>query len=151
MAPVTYSLADSTALGDLELAIGNIQSALRIDPQDDDLRIDLGNLYLQTKRVPLAQQQFEQVLKTDPQSLQAFNGMATSFFMKGDLNSTESMLQKARSINKDDTQTLMNFALLYSKQGKKQEAVALYRKIASDSSTPADWKDEAVQRLKELQ
>jgi choline-sulfatase len=138
-------------LGELELAIGNIQNALRIDPTDDDLRIDLGNLYLQTNRVPLAQQQFERVLKADSQSLQALNGMATSFFMEADLNSAESLLEKARSINKDDTQTLMNLALLYSKQGKKQEAIALYRKIASDSSTPEDWKDEAVQRLKELQ
>ena len=77
--------------------------------------------------------------------------MATCAFTSGDLASAERFLLNAQRANADDAQTLMNLALLYSKQGKKAEAVKLYTRIVSSPDTPEDWKAEASARLKELQ
>jgi hypothetical protein len=45
----------------------------------------------------------------------------------------------------------MNLALLYSKQGRKTEAIALYREVESSPKTPPDWKEQASRRLKQLE
>jgi tetratricopeptide (TPR) repeat protein len=139
------------ALGKLELAVEDLLSALRIDPRDAGLRIDLGNIYLQTKKSELARGQFELVLKSDPKNLQALNGVATCLFTQGDLAGSEAKLKSALRVDSSDPQTKMNLALLYSKQGKKAEAIALYREVESSPKTPPDWKQQATRRLQELQ
>ena len=139
------------ALGKFELAVEDLLSALRIDPRDADLRVDLGNIYLQMEKYELARGQFELVLKSDPKNLQALNGVATCLFTHGDLAGTEAKLKTALRVDPSDPQTKMNLALLYSKQGKKTEAIALYREVESSPKTPPDWKEQASRRLKQLE
>ena len=139
------------ALGNFEFAVENLLNALRIDPRDSDLRIDLGNIYLQTKKPDLGRGQFELVLQSDPKNLQALNGVATCLFTQGDLIASETKLKAALQIDASDPQTKMNLALLYSKQGKRAEAIALYREVQSSPTTPPDWKEQASRRLKQLE
>jgi Flp pilus assembly protein TadD len=106
---------------------------------------------LQSNEIRLAQEQFRIVLKTDTRNVQALNGLATCFFLLDDLSAAEAKLNEARSIQSNDPQTKMNLALLYSKQGRKPEAVALYKEIQSSPDTPIDWKEEATRRLKQLE
>ncbi|MCI0416603.1 sulfatase-like hydrolase/transferase [bacterium] len=139
------------ALGNLDRAAENLLTALKIDPRDDDLRIDLGNIYLQTEKAGSAREQFDFVLKSDPKNLQALNGVATCLFTQGDLTTSEAKLKTALLVDGSDPQTKMNLALLYSKQGKKSEAIALYREVQNSPTTPPDWKEQASRRLKDLQ
>ncbi len=138
-------------LKDSNAAAANLKNALDIDPQDQALRIDLANLYLQMGDLDHARASFEQVRRTDSENLQALNGLATCSFNAGDLTTAEGFLNKALLAGPKDIQTKMNLALLYSKQGKKAEAVALYREITSSAEAPADWKAEARARLQEME
>ncbi|HSE43334.1 MAG TPA: sulfatase-like hydrolase/transferase [Acidobacteriota bacterium] len=139
------------ALGNLEKAIANIQSALQIDPNDLDLRTDLGNLYLQGNKPALAREEFEKILRVDTKNIQALNGLATCDFYASDLAASEIKLQQALKIDASDPQTRMNLALVYSKQGKIPEAIQLYKQIASSPNTPEEWKQQAAARLRELE
>ena len=139
------------ALRKPELAMENLQSALRLDPRDAELRNDLGNLYLQSKQSAKAREQFQLVLKTDPRNVQALNGAAMCFFTEGNWKESETKLRDALRLSANDPQTKMNLALLYSKQGKIEEAIQLYRSVESSPETPPDWKEEAGRRLKQLE
>ena len=141
----------SQKLKDADAAVENLKKALEIDPQDQALQIDLANLYLQMGNPTLARAIFEKAHHADPGNLQALNGLATCSFSDGDLATAETYLKKALQENRKDTQTKMNLALLYSKQGKKAEAAALYREVAASSEAPADWRAEARARLQEME
>ncbi len=145
LARANLQLKDSAAASE------NLKKALAIDPQDRDLRIDLANLYLQMGKRDLARADFERTREMDPGNLQALNGLATCSFAVGDLTSAEAFLKQALQRNAQDTQTRMNLALLYSKQGKKAEAAVLYREVAASPDAPADWRAEARARLQELE
>ncbi len=138
-------------LGNLEAAIESIRGAIQIDPHDLDIRADLGNLYLQTKKTELARDEFERMLRSDAKNVQALNGIATCLFQQMDFRGSEAKLKQALTIDPSDPQTRMNLALVYSKQGKKAEAIELYKQVASCPNTPDDWKRQAAARLQELQ
>jgi Tfp pilus assembly protein PilF len=138
------------AIGNLENAVANIKGALQIDPNDLDLRADLGNLYLQTNKTLLAREEFEKILRADAKNIQALNGLATCDFNASDLAASELKLKQALKIDATDPQTRMNLALVYSKQGKTSEAIQLYKQIASSPNTPEEWKEQAAARLREL-
>jgi tetratricopeptide (TPR) repeat protein len=148
---IILSAQADMALGNFEDAINNIRTALQIDPNDLDLRADLGNLYIQIKKPDLARKEFEAILHSAPKNIQALNGLATYLFVQNDFPASESKLKQALKIDPADPQTRMNLALVYSKQGKTAEAIELYKQVASSPNTPEDWKQQAAARLRELQ
>lgn len=139
------------ANGDLGSATDSLKKLIQLDPRDLEARNDLGNIYLQAGRLEEARETFQNILKIEPKNLQALNGLATYFFTKNELASAGTSLQKALSIDRTDVQTRMNLALVYSRQGKTAEAIVLYQDLISSADTPADWKKQALSRLKELQ
>lgn len=141
----------SIANGDFESATDSLNELVRLDPGDLEVRNDLGNIYLQRGKFEEAREVFEEILKTNSKNIQALNGLATYFFMKNELTNAETYLQKAFSIDRMDVQTRMNLALVYTRQGKTAEAISLYQDVISSTDTPADWKQQALSRMKELQ
>lgn len=139
------------ANGDFESATDSLNKLIQLDSRDLEARNDLGNIYLQVGKLEEARETFQNILKIDPKNLQALNGLATYFFTKNELASAGTSLQKALSIDRADVQTRMNLALVYSRQGKTAEAIALYQDLISSADTPADWKQQALTRMKELQ
>lgn len=129
----------------------HLQKSLEIDPDDDATRIDLGNLYLQLNQDQKARSQFDSVLKRNPKNVQALNGVATCLFNSRNFQQSEEYLRKALRINEQDPQTQMNLALIFSEQGKKAEAIEIYRGLESSNSVPQEWRDMAHTRRMELE
>ena len=124
---------------------------MEIDPRDTGLRVDLGNLYMQIQEYELGKMQFEEVLRMQDRNVQALNGLGTYWFVHQDWKASGRYLHMASQIDPMDVQTKMNLALLYSKEGKKQEALALYGEVANSPLAPQEWRDEAVKRQRELE
>jgi choline-sulfatase len=139
------------ALKNFDEAASDLTQLLQLDRDDVEAKLDLGNLYLQYGKLEQGKIQFDEILRKDPASLQAWNGLATYSFMKEDLAAAEVSLRKALSLDSSDAQTRMNLALVFATQGKKQEAIRLYREVAASKTIPEDWKTQAAARLKELQ
>jgi tetratricopeptide (TPR) repeat protein len=129
----------------------HLQKSLEIDPDDDATRIDLGNLYLQLNEGQKARTQFDSVLKRNPKNVQALNGVATCLFNSKNLQQSEEYLRKALLINGHDPQTQMNLALIFSEQGKKDQAIEIYRGLENSNSVPQEWRDMARSRRVELE
>jgi tetratricopeptide (TPR) repeat protein len=129
----------------------HLQQSLEIDPDDDATRIDLGNLYLQINEDQKARTQFDSVLKRNPKNVQALNGVATCLFNAKNYKQSEEYLHKALLIKAQDPQTQMNLALVFSEQGRKSEAIEIYRGLENSNSVPQEWRDMARSRRMELE
>jgi choline-sulfatase len=129
----------------------HLQKSLEIDPDDDATRIDLGNLYLQLNEDQKARIQFDSVLKHTPGNVQALNGIATCLFNSKNFQQSEEYLHRALLVNAQDPQTQMNLALVFSEQGKKAEAIEIYRRLERSNSVPQEWRDMARSRRTELE
>ena len=129
----------------------HLESVLKVDPLDHESRVDLGNLYLQAQKNAEAEKEFRIVLQKEPSNVQALNGTATVAYQRKQYRESETQLQKALKVKPADPQTKMNLALVYSQTGRSTEAASLYKEILASDQTPAAWKAEAAQRLKELQ
>jgi tetratricopeptide (TPR) repeat protein len=138
-------------LKNFNAAASHLQKSLEIDPDDDATRIDLGNLYLQLNNDQKARIQFDSVLKRNPKNVQALNGIATCLFNSKNFQQSEEYLHKALLINARDPQTQMNLALLFSEQGRKAEAIEIYRGLERSNSVPQEWRDMARSRRMELE
>ncbi|MCI0616842.1 tetratricopeptide repeat protein, partial [bacterium] len=138
-------------LKNFNAAASHLQKSLEIDPDDDATRIDLGNLYLQLNNDQKARVQFDSVLKRNPKNVQALNGIATCLFNSKNFQQSEEYLRKALAINAQDPQTQMNLALIFSEQGRKAEAIEIYRRLEGSNSVPQEWRDMARSRRTELE
>jgi cytochrome c-type biogenesis protein CcmH/NrfG len=138
-------------LKNFNAAASHLQKSLEIDPDDDATRVDLGNLYLQLNNDQKARVQFDSVLKRNPKNVQALNGIATCLFNSKNFQQSEEYLHKALLINARDPQTQMNLALLFSEQGRKAEAIEIYRGLERSNSVPQEWRDMARSRRMELE
>ena len=138
-------------LKNFNAAAVHLQKSLEIDPDDDATRIDLGNLYLQLNEDQKARIQFDSVLKHNPGNVQALNGIATCLFNSKNFQQSEEYLHRALLINAQDPQTQMNLALVFSEQGRKAEAIEIYRRLERSNSVPQEWRDMARSRRMELE
>ncbi len=138
-------------LKNFNAAAMHLQKSLEIDPDDFATRIDLGNLYLQLNEDQKARIQFDSVLKHNPGNVQALNGVATCLFNSKNFQQSEEYLHKALLINAQDPQTQMNLALVFSEQGRKAEAIEIYRGLERSNSVPQEWRDMARSRRMELE
>jgi tetratricopeptide (TPR) repeat protein len=60
------------------------QSALEIDPTADEIRGNLGALYLQSQRIPEAKRNFQDALASNPRNDKAIAGLASCFLAEGE-------------------------------------------------------------------
>jgi Flp pilus assembly protein TadD len=63
-------------MGRLREAIGVAEHAVRLDPRDDDLRVDLGDLYSKIGMPDQAKVQYQTVLARQPAHEAAARGLA---------------------------------------------------------------------------
>jgi len=138
-------------LQDLKGAKVSLQNATKNDPLDLELKIDLAHVYLQENDVASAESEFQKVLNLDAKNIQALNGLATIAFNKGDLAASEKYLLSAGRIDPSDPQTKMNLALVLMKRGMIREAKELYEAVINEPDSIPEWKEQATQRLRELE
>ena len=92
-------------LSDLTAAEPALLKGTLKDPYSYACHLELGELYRETGRFPLARQHFEWVLRFFPDAdATIFRSLAGVYVVLGDKKSAASILQKGRRIFPDDTE-----------------------------------------------
>ncbi|MGK5087834.1 tetratricopeptide repeat protein [Bdellovibrionota bacterium FG-2] len=68
-----------------EHALNHYLTALSIYPTADDVRSNIGALYLQSQKVPDARKHFQEAITANPKSDKALSGLASCFLAEGDI------------------------------------------------------------------
>lgn len=104
-----------------------LNSALELDPENVDVKLDLAHLHLIQKNVADAKKLVDEVLAVKPTSKQAklMNGI-TLYFMD-DLDQAEKVLTEVIMLNPDPARTHYYLGLIYEKKGETTKAMNHYR------------------------
>ncbi len=118
-----YSIA-----GRHDLAVAELEATLRKDPQNARLLNALGNIYDQLGDYRRAQEHYQKILAKDADNPLAMNNLGYSHYLAGDLSQAEKILQELLAKHPDNTIARNNLGLVWCRQGKQQDAVALWEK-----------------------
>ncbi len=81
----------------IEYAERNFKKALEINPSADDIRANLGALYLQANKIPEAKRYFRDATASNPENYQAMAGLGSCSLAEGDRKSAHDHF--AQSLN----------------------------------------------------
>ncbi len=136
-----------------EFALFNFQEALKLNPSDVAVRMNLGVLYVQFRQLGLAAVEFERVLKVMPEHLDANLHLAIIEANRGKLDKAEELNKNVLKSAKNNAIAIFNLAIIeqrrknfdksleylksyldteYAKKKNNQEVFALIDKIRNE-------------------
>jgi len=110
-------------------AIKEMQKSIEAQPERQDLKLALGNLYVRSERYDDAVKLFQQLIDKDPRSADLLFRMAETYRRKGDLNVAIDTFRKASQAAPNDTASLLQLGLLMDGTGKREQAKPIYEQI----------------------
>lgn len=123
---------------DLAGGVNQLKLAVADDPKSVKVRGQLADIALQYRDFGNASQNFEAIVKEQPQNKGAKVGLAVSYKGLGRYDQAETLYKEVLAQNPDDVDATWNLAVLYHRHlNKYDEAVALYRK-AHKAAGPGD-------------
>jgi len=97
---------------------------LRGDPNNNDLLIQVGNIYKATHQFKEAADYYDKALQVDPKNVAIRTEMASCLYYNGDVDGAISQLQQALQYNPKDANSLFNLGMI-KWQGKQDSKGAL--------------------------
>lgn len=113
--------------GHPDVAVGYLERALRLNPDDPDVNTSLAQVLLQLGRTQEAVSRFEQVLRVDPNDAGAHNNLALALLRLGRAPEAIPHLEQALQINPDNVNAHINLANALFQEGKVSEAFSHYQ------------------------
>ena len=128
---------DKVAKESLRKAIEHFEALSRIDPSDNDNFLVLGRLYRLNNQRDKAEEAFQKVLKSDPDSRSALASLAQLYFDHGDYEEAIEHLKKIPDRDMSTSLVAM-LAYAYSQAHDYENAVTTYEKALSQDSDNLD-------------
>ncbi|MGA2243225.1 MAG: tetratricopeptide repeat protein [Verrucomicrobiota bacterium] len=114
--------------GKVDEAIAHFQTALQINPNYVEIRINLGNALLQKGKVDEAIVHFQTALQINPDYAEAHYNLGNALFQKGKVDEAIVHFQTALQINPDDAEACYNLGNALLQKDKVDEAIVHFQK-----------------------
>ncbi len=121
-----------------EKRVSYLRHHLRINPNDVESRIELGRIFLSEHMIKEAINEFEKVLCTDSERIEALLLLSLAFqkLPKPNLTKAVMLLKKACQIEPDNADAHLNLAHAYSKLKDENKAINEFNKAIELSNDP---------------
>jgi tetratricopeptide (TPR) repeat protein len=113
--------------GQVDEAIGQYQSALRVEPSFSKVRNNLGIAFLRQDRLAEAREQYELALKFQPDFEDAHRNLADLLANSNQWNDAVGQYEMALHLEPDDAEAHYGLAMVLSSLGREAEADAQFR------------------------
>ncbi len=122
--------------GEKDFAKANevLQEALRKDDKDINLYREIAENYTYMNNLTEAINWYKEILKRSPGDQDAVDKMVQAMLWNENYAEAGKYVEKAYRDNPDDRDSQVNLALVYSRLGKEQEALALVDKLLANNS-----------------
>jgi cytochrome c-type biogenesis protein CcmH/NrfG len=126
---------------------------LKGDPNNKDLLIQTGNIYLSTHQFKDAAGYFDKALQVDPKNVAIRTQLASCLYYNGDADGAISQLQKALQYDPKDANSLFNLGMIKwkGKQDNKGAVEAWQKLLKSNPQLSADRKATVQKLLADVQ
>lgn len=135
----------------LDDAIVTLRSALALAPNDVQLVVGLGRIYLQKRDFPAAEKEFQSALQLDHNNLVAWKNLSSAYYLSGNYPATLATLDVIAKAEAPTAASWFIRALCYDNLHQLRPALDAYQKfLAMDEGKNADQIWQAQQRSKVL-
>ncbi|MBW2058894.1 MAG: DUF1049 domain-containing protein [Deltaproteobacteria bacterium] len=138
---------DFLRLGELEKSKTILERAIRLNPDNLELFLDLGDVFLEWKRFTQASDQFHHVFSRDPHNIRAVLGIAASSEGTGNYSEAELYYNRVLEREKSNPVALRGLLRVQKAQGKWSEAMETLRLLRKEGLVSAEQFDEALSIL----
>ncbi len=112
-----------------DLAVQILEAELKKDPNNQAVRLSLGNTFVRVKRYDEAIAQFKQLIQSNPKSADLHMRVAASYMRAGNLDESYRYSDLARQLSPKDPTPLINLVEILERQGKSNQAKPFYQKL----------------------
>jgi tetratricopeptide (TPR) repeat protein len=113
----------------LDEAIGHFQRAVQLNPRLSGAHLELGDLYYKKHLFDKEAEEYEAVLKVNPDNVDALYGLAWNKETFGKYKEATELYKKALALDPEDTDILYQLGLSYLAQNEKANALPMYTKL----------------------
>jgi superkiller protein 3 len=110
------------ALKETDKAISSFRQALKAE-QRSMYYLGLGQALLELKAYTEAEEAYKAVLSKEPESAQAYRGLSSVYYTRGELDKSEEVLRNALQANPEDAELFYALGLVLAKNGRSEEAL----------------------------
>jgi protein O-GlcNAc transferase len=125
-------------LGNYDLAIAYLESALIYMPDNSDLYYDLGNIFQETEEIDKAIPCYQKAIKLNPNYVDAYNNLGNIFQDTGESDEAITCYQKALQLNPRLEYIYNNLGLIFQNRGQFDESTIYYQKALQLNPLNAD-------------
>lgn len=115
--------------GDLPGAIKEMTASVTAEPNRQELKIALANLYVRSEKYDDAIKNYQSVLSKDPRNADVLFKMAETYRRKGDLNQAIDSFRKASQAAPNDSGPLLQLGLLMDGTGRRDQSKPVYEQV----------------------
>jgi tetratricopeptide (TPR) repeat protein len=111
------------AAGDLDAAIANYLTAIRIKPTCGDAHYNLGWIYQKRGKIKKAEKHYSKATRFWPDSVIAYNSLAELLYQQGKIKEAAEVCRKGLVFIPDSSLLHFSLGLILHKQGHKEAAI----------------------------
>ncbi len=123
--------------GELDAALGYFETALKVEPQNPDLRCELAAVLREASRIDEAERVFKEVIETHPQHATALTALGQLARQREDRGATLRWFEAAVAAEPDDVSIRVEFARALRQQGEFARARQIIEKVLDDEPSAA--------------
>jgi choline-sulfatase len=138
------------ARGAYEPAIAELRQAVATDPAKPAIRLDLARVLAEAGRGAEAKIEYNAILSVQADYAPALTGLGALEASAGDMEAATRHLRRALEIQPDQDEARFDLAQLLDRQGRRDEAVIEYRRLADGKDTGSPIRARARERLASL-
>jgi Flp pilus assembly protein TadD len=117
-------------LDDTENAVKAYQSAFKIDPYRDDIRVKLGNLYFSKGRYEEARAEYAEAVRLNPSTVNRYS-LGQAYIELGRFSEAENQYSEIQRLAPREAGGYLGMGLTYRRQGKHEEAIGQFKEAVS--------------------
>ena len=128
----TFDLAFAYSLtGELDKSIKEYRAALALDPQSQDVLLELGSVYRRAKLFTEARELYEKLLAANPKHAEAHGNLGNVYLDQGEVEAAVAAYEKYAALSNEKEKAAQNFlnaGFRHGANGNHEKALALYRR-----------------------
>lgn len=105
------------------------RKAVRLNPRLTGSRLELGEIYYRKHLFDKEAEEYEEVLKIEPENEEALYDLAWNLESHGRYREAAVMYEKSLALEPEDTDTLYQLGLSYLTLNEKEKAMAIYSRM----------------------